>query len=178
MAAINEYDQVLYEDNRTQRMTEAIRLFDEICNSQWFTKTSMILFLNKVDLFSEKLKRIPYRVEGERNDDFQGPFMEDAGADPQACLEAATAHTLNKFLAVKRESDKEVYHHVTCATNTQNVEVVYVSATLPNTCTPPGHPSHLTPPPPRSHAPQKKNSFNACKDIILRSNLVQSGFMQ
>lgn len=43
------------------RMEETLSIFDEICNSQWFTKTSMILFLNKRDLFEEKIKRVPLR---------------------------------------------------------------------------------------------------------------------
>jgi len=143
VAAINEYDQVLYEDNRTKRMDEALKLFDEICNSQWFGKTAMILFLNKSDLFNEKLFRIPYKVAGERNDDFEGPDAMEKGVDKEEAIQAATAHTLAKFIAVKRDEAKEIYHHVTCATDTNNVEVV----------------------------------FNACKDIILRANLVSSGFM-
>lgn len=57
LAAISEYDQVLVEDETMNRMTEAINLFDTICNSKWFVNTSMILFLNKVDLFKEKLSR-------------------------------------------------------------------------------------------------------------------------
>src|ERR1700733_9367991 len=31
-------------------------VFEQICNSKWFTRTSMILFLNKIDLFQAKLK--------------------------------------------------------------------------------------------------------------------------
>lgn len=30
-------------------------LFDTICNSPWFIHTSMILFLNKIDIFREKI---------------------------------------------------------------------------------------------------------------------------
>eukprot|EP01091_Cochliopodium_minus_P016414 TRINITY_DN613_c0_g1_i1.p1 TRINITY_DN613_c0_g1~~TRINITY_DN613_c0_g1_i1.p1 ORF type:complete len:276 (-),score=69.30 TRINITY_DN613_c0_g1_i1:202-1029(-) len=52
--AINEYDLTLFEDDNVNRMEEACQLFDEICNSQWFLKSSMILFLNKKDLFEEK----------------------------------------------------------------------------------------------------------------------------
>jgi hypothetical protein len=33
-------------------------VFDEICNSRWFVKTAMILFLNKNDLFQEKIDRV------------------------------------------------------------------------------------------------------------------------
>ena len=30
-----------------------------MCNSRWFTKTSVILFLNKMDLFKRKLESSP-----------------------------------------------------------------------------------------------------------------------
>ncbi|KNC69591.1 hypothetical protein SARC_17897, partial [Sphaeroforma arctica JP610] len=41
------------------RMHEALTLFEAICNSKWFVKTPIILFLNKVDLFREKITRSP-----------------------------------------------------------------------------------------------------------------------
>ena len=36
-----------------------MKLFDSICNNKWFTDTSIILFLNKKDLFQEKIKKSP-----------------------------------------------------------------------------------------------------------------------
>ena len=33
--ALSEYDQVLYEDESTNRMHESLRLFDSICNNKW-----------------------------------------------------------------------------------------------------------------------------------------------
>ncbi len=59
VAAISEYDQTVYEDNETNRMREALDLFDRICNSEYFKSTSMILFLNKKDLFDVKIKSVP-----------------------------------------------------------------------------------------------------------------------
>lgn len=41
------------------RMAESLKLFDSICNSKWFVQTSIILFLNKTDLFREKITRSP-----------------------------------------------------------------------------------------------------------------------
>lgn len=38
------------------RMIEAINLFKEICNNRFFTNSSMLLFLNKKDLFAEKVR--------------------------------------------------------------------------------------------------------------------------
>ena len=37
-------------------MRESLMVFEQICNSKWFTQTSMILFLNKIDLFQNKLR--------------------------------------------------------------------------------------------------------------------------
>lgn len=41
------------------RMIESLVLFDSVVNSRWFMRTSIILFLNKVDLFKQKLARSP-----------------------------------------------------------------------------------------------------------------------
>lgn len=62
VAGISEYDQVLCEDGTTNRLMEAINLFTEIMNSNWFTNTPIVLFLNKCDLFAEKIKRVPLNV--------------------------------------------------------------------------------------------------------------------
>ena len=55
LTAISEYDQVLQEDNRTNRMEESVNLFSTILNYQWFQKTPIVLFLNKMDLLQEKI---------------------------------------------------------------------------------------------------------------------------
>jgi len=60
--ALSEYDLKLYEDNATNRMHESLKLFKEICNSKWFVETNMILFLNKSDLFREKIAKVPLGV--------------------------------------------------------------------------------------------------------------------
>ena len=41
------------------RMMESLLLFDSVVNSRWFMRTSIILFLNKVDIFKQKLGRSP-----------------------------------------------------------------------------------------------------------------------
>lgn len=61
IVALSEYDQVLVEDETTNRMHESLRLFDSICNNKWFVNTSIILFLNKKDLFAEKITRSSLR---------------------------------------------------------------------------------------------------------------------
>jgi len=54
VCAISEYDQTCFEDESTNRMTEALLLWAEMVNSRYFRNSSMILFLNKRDLFAEK----------------------------------------------------------------------------------------------------------------------------
>ncbi|KAH9257261.1 hypothetical protein BASA81_004418 [Batrachochytrium salamandrivorans] len=124
VAAISEYDQVLYEDSNTNRIDEATKLFDEVGNSQWFSKTSMILFLNKNDLFLEKLKHVPLRVPGVRNDDFQGPYAEEAGADFNKCVEAAHEYLTGLFTVRIRDGKRHVYTHITMATDSKQTYVV------------------------------------------------------
>lgn len=52
-------DLKLEEDLQTNRLDESLKLFNEITGSQWLKDRSFILFLNKSDLFKEKLKVSP-----------------------------------------------------------------------------------------------------------------------
>ncbi len=60
--ALSGYDLVLAEDEEMNRMMESMKLFDSICNNKWFVDTSIILFLNKKDLFAEKIRHSPLNV--------------------------------------------------------------------------------------------------------------------
>ncbi|KAF8328661.1 G-protein alpha subunit-domain-containing protein [Cantharellus anzutake] len=53
--ALSEYDQPLIENPTQNRMKESLALFDSVVNSRWFFSTSIILFLNKKDVFMEKI---------------------------------------------------------------------------------------------------------------------------
>ena len=57
--SLSEYDQVLLEDISTNRMLESFQLFEDVVNSQWFLNSSIVLFLNKTDLFCKKISTIP-----------------------------------------------------------------------------------------------------------------------
>lgn len=120
VASLSEYDQALFEDQSVNRMVEAIDLFSEICNSRYFEHSSMILFLNKKDLFEEKIKTIDMHQEIE-------PFNTYTGG---CNYEAAKAWITERFLERNRRTGpkKRIAHHVTCATDTNNVKVVF------NTC--------------------------------------------
>ncbi|KHJ93486.1 g-protein alpha subunit [Oesophagostomum dentatum] len=55
VASLSEYDQVLLEDDSTNRMQESLQLFRQVINNKYFVNTSVILFLNKKDLFEKKI---------------------------------------------------------------------------------------------------------------------------
>jgi len=55
--ALSEYDQKLFEDQSVNRMMEALSIFEQTCQTKWFTNASIILFLNKHDLFKEKIAK-------------------------------------------------------------------------------------------------------------------------
>ncbi|XP_034412812.1 guanine nucleotide-binding protein G(q) subunit alpha-like [Cyclopterus lumpus] len=55
LVAISEYDQVLAESVRVNRMEESMALFQTIITSKWFHESSVMLFLNKIDLLEEKI---------------------------------------------------------------------------------------------------------------------------
>jgi len=110
--ALSEYDLKLYEEDDTNRMHESLKLFDDICNSKWFSEIPIILFLNKMDLFKEKIKKV----------NITEAFPEYDG--PQSFPEAAD-YIQNEFLAVNDNPEKGVYPHITCATNTDNIKTVF-----------------------------------------------------
>ncbi|CAI2319780.1 unnamed protein product [Caenorhabditis sp. 36 PRJEB53466] len=62
IAAVNEYNQKLKEDNTINRIHESMNLFEEIANQKFFKKVPIVLFLNKTDLFEQKLKETDITV--------------------------------------------------------------------------------------------------------------------
>ncbi|KAI9219316.1 guanine nucleotide binding protein, alpha subunit [Blastocladiella britannica] len=111
--ALSEYDQTLLEDSTQNRMVESLALFENIINARWFQRTSIILFLNKVDLFKDKLLKVPL-----------SKYFEDfVGA---ADLNKAAKYILYKFTLLNRAKLK-IYPHLTCATDTSNIRLVFAA---------------------------------------------------
>merc|ERR1711971_143360 len=74
VAALSGYNQLLWEDNRNNRMREAIGLFRGIVNLDVFKGSHVILFLNKCDLFEKKVGK--YLV-AEHFKDYDGKETKD-----------------------------------------------------------------------------------------------------
>ena len=106
-----KYNQVLFEDSQTNRLDEALLLFEDIAGSKYFEKQYLILFLNKSDLFVEKITRIPLR-------EF---FPEYTG--PDGDIEAAQSWLRDQFLS-RLPPNRMAYTHITCATSQQSTQQV------------------------------------------------------
>jgi len=135
VTAISEYDQVLFEDRTKNRLDEALGLFEEICNSRWFSNVPILLFLNKKDLFEQKFleQKIPLNISG------LFPSAPEQNNDADAAIDWIK----QQFLKKKKIPTKEIYVHVTTATDSSNIRAV----------------------------------FDLCRNVILKRNLVQSGFI-
>jgi guanine nucleotide-binding protein subunit alpha len=59
VADLSSYDQPISEEPTTTRLMESLVLFDSIVNSRWFVRASVILFLNNVSRFKQKLDKSP-----------------------------------------------------------------------------------------------------------------------
>ncbi|RCH98001.1 guanine nucleotide-binding protein subunit alpha [Rhizopus stolonifer] len=111
MVALSEFDQVLIEDERVNRMEESFVLFDSICNSAWFKHTSLILFLNKTDIFKEKIQS---QLLSNTFPDYKG----------ENTYEQTSQYIMKRFLSLNRQPSKQIYTHFTCATDTEQIEFV------------------------------------------------------
>lgn len=132
------------------RMHESLMLFDSICNNKFFIDTSIILFLNKKDLFAEKIKKSPLTIcfpEYTGRSLILTLSLARSSQSNSLCLtlcllssffflppgantyDDATAYIQVQFESKNRSPNKEIYCHLTCATDTGNIQVVFDAVT-------------------------------------------------
>ncbi len=114
-------------------------LFDSICNSKWFTRTSMvshprirvrpqepltdssaasqILFLNKVDIFRTKILRSSVKQ-----------YFPDYDGDDRD-FNATRIYFKNRFTRLNRSATREIYPSFTNATDPSLLKIVMASVT-------------------------------------------------
>uniref|UniRef100_A0A914W1P7 Uncharacterized protein n=1 Tax=Plectus sambesii TaxID=2011161 RepID=A0A914W1P7_9BILA len=112
ICAVSEFNQKLMENDETNRLLESLEIFKQIVNNTLFSfKCSMILFLNKTDLFAEKIKVASITAA----------FPNYKGA---TTYEAQLNYIQKRFESCKANPKKIIYTHRTCATDTNQVETV------------------------------------------------------
>ncbi|XP_029921456.1 guanine nucleotide-binding protein G(q) subunit alpha-like [Myripristis murdjan] len=113
LVALSEYDQVLVESVNENRMEESKALFRTIITYRWFKDSAVILFLNKIDLLEEKIM-FSHLVDY---------FPEYDG--PQRDVKAGREFILKMFVDLNPDTEKIIYSHFTCATDTENIRFVF-----------------------------------------------------
>ena len=89
--------------------------FEEILGNELFCNSSIILFLNKTDLFTDKIKIIPIN---------QIPAFSDYNGKANDAKDGAD-YFKAKFFSKNKNPDKiKIYTHLTCATDSENVSKV------------------------------------------------------
>jgi GTPase SAR1 family protein len=111
VAAINEFDQNLKEDPSVNRLEEALALWSQICNSRWFAHKTIILFLNKKDLFRDKVSK---------SADFAKQFPEYKGSPHD--YNAALQFMRSMFEEQNEHPTKTIFTHVTSAIDAGDVQ--------------------------------------------------------
>ncbi|GAA5821137.1 hypothetical protein JCM10212_006433 [Sporobolomyces blumeae] len=114
VAAISEFDQVLYEDSSRPRLDESLLLWESIATSPWFSRTAMILFLNKTDLLERKVKANPQAVRR---------FLPDYAGSPFD-VDSIKAYFISRFQRLNRNRERALFTHLTCATDTTSMRTV------------------------------------------------------
>ncbi|XP_068609484.1 guanine nucleotide-binding protein subunit alpha-14-like [Brachionichthys hirsutus] len=113
LAAISEYDQVLYESATDNRLVESLALFKTILSYSWFQDSSTILFLNKTDLLEEKISASHLAT------------YFPAYTGPKGNAQSAKDFILLLYKEHHGKRRKALYTHYTCATDTENIRVVF-----------------------------------------------------
>mmetsp|Transcript_27600 Transcript_27600/g.51479 ORF Transcript_27600/g.51479 Transcript_27600/m.51479 type:complete len:360 (-) Transcript_27600:320-1399(-) len=114
VAALSAYDQTLIDDSKRSMMEETLDLFEEVISSDDFKnlrECSLILFLNKKDIFKEKLEveKIPLGV--------CPAFRNYKGS---ANYEEAIEFVCRKFRE-RNVLNREIFIYDVCAVDRQNV---------------------------------------------------------
>ncbi|GAA6017209.1 hypothetical protein JCM11491_001852 [Sporobolomyces phaffii] len=111
LISIAEFNQQLYEDETVSRFSEATTLWSSIANSRWFSRTNIILFLNKVDLFKQKL--LVYSLS-DYVTEYTGPND----------YHSTSTYLAKRFGALYNNPNKELIVHLTCATDAAQIRPV------------------------------------------------------
>ncbi|PFH45979.1 hypothetical protein AMATHDRAFT_157094 [Amanita thiersii Skay4041] len=116
LVSLSGYDQCLFEDRDANQMQDAMTIWDSICHSQWFKHTSIILFLNKNDLFEQKIKHSHIK-------NFFPDFEGEPG-EPKAGRDYFKKRFGKIAQKAGRAKEREIYIHITTATDTAMLRVV------------------------------------------------------
>ncbi|CAH1783763.1 unnamed protein product [Owenia fusiformis] len=102
-ASLSGFNEALEEEHSINNLRDSLITFQDLSTNSFLEKTDFILFLNKEDLFKEKMQTVQLK---DTFSEFKGENTPEAGL----------SFIKQEFMRLKRSS-KQVYTHVTTATN-------------------------------------------------------------
>lgn len=135
LISCGDFDQTLREDNKQNRLTEALNLFRGVWQNRFLSSAGIIVFLNKIDIMERKIRA------GKRIGDYF-PEYEDYRKSPKMGNYFYEVDWTKNFIKqklvditqepIKRPSrmsidnlPRECYYHFTIATDTKNIDKVF-----------------------------------------------------
>jgi len=122
------FDEITFANAELNCMEDSLVLFKETIHNKLFVDTHSILFLNKRDLFANKILKVPITdcpVFG----DFETFKHETTIHSNPHDYEQTTAYIRHKFESIANEQvngqRKRIYTHITCAMDKGNIEHVF-----------------------------------------------------
>ena len=115
IASLTDYMKVAAEDETTNRMVEAFKVFEDVAKDKNLGHVPVQLFLNKSDLFADLIKKYDLNCVPEFSD-YKG------GAD----FDAAVKYFQEKFTEIHERvrPGEHMSPHVTCATDSEKFQVI------------------------------------------------------
>ena len=115
--SISEYDQCSGDPRHINRIADSMELFQQTVNHRCLCEIPFIVFFNKYDLFLEKIE----------HKSIKGTFPHYNGSPHSA--EESLSWMVNRYLSIAQtyERKRDVYHHVTTATDTNLIKNVFAN---------------------------------------------------
>jgi len=119
-AALTDYDEVLDEDPQANRMKESLQLFGDMMKNNMLQDAAVILFLNKKDLFRERIKKTNINTL----------FPAYSGAQD---YDEAVEYIQQQYLSLNPNPERNVFCHTTSAVDSVDMQGEWTS-TVRNIC--------------------------------------------
>jgi GTPase SAR1 family protein len=115
LVAVAEYDQTIFEDEKTNRVVEALTVFEGLLKESTFAETPFVIFFNKMDLFRVKIaSKVPLTAFP----DYTGPVEEGPVLD-------FIQEKFKKLFEATTKGKRKLYMHQTMATDRDNCLKVF-----------------------------------------------------
>jgi len=131
VVSLQGYKETLFEDDTTGRMTEALKVFQDVLGPanakvNILKNASLILFFNKWDLFKEQ-GRLDENWMQSTFPDYV--FYDKAVNERERSTEGQINYAYNfikgKFLEKNTDPNRKIYVHQTCATDTNTMRNIF-----------------------------------------------------